>query len=78
METRFVALIIALAVIIIVACVLFAKARTEKFTMKLFRPPYTKTVPELWDPASVNTMVLPGQRAPYLLIEDGDPRKYRR
>ena len=78
METKFVALFIALAVIVLVAFVLVAKARKEKFTMKLFRPPYSKIVPEIWDPASVKTMVLPGQRAPYLLIEDGDPRKYRR
>ena len=78
METKFVALIIVLAVVVLVACVLVAKAHKEKFTMKLFRPPYSKTVPEKWDPASVRTTVLPGPIAPYLLTEDGNPRKYQR
>jgi hypothetical protein len=78
MDMKFVALIIALAVIVLVACVLVARVHKETFTMKLFRPPSEKTVPELWDPASVQTMVLPGPNAPYLVTERGNPRKYQR
>ena len=78
MDMKFVALIIALALIVLVACVLVARVHKETFTMKLFRPPSEKTVPELWDPASVQTMVLPGINAPYLVTERGNPRKYQR